>query len=144
MAAINARRGLNRIYLVLTVVWCLFVLWFPSKTAQEDYDRHEFLANAEFDNCNYFNRHAGRPPDEPVRSQEECENERRIALGKAAREDTYVGTLGGYLQLFWILPAAFDYSASPALWRSVRSMQIGCVDNKWFPNLKASCYQRFT
>ncbi len=105
MAKINPRRGLNRIYLVMTVIWCLFVLWVPSKTAQDDYNRHESLAKSEFDICNDVRLHGSLFNDQPVRSEQECSNERHVALDKATKEDTYVGTIGGYLQLFW-LPVA--------------------------------------
>src|SRR3954447_26517774 len=57
---ITIRHGLNRVYLVLSVLWCLVVILFPLKISRDVYQSRESIANADFSLCNKWRSEVDR------------------------------------------------------------------------------------
>src|ERR1035438_6906309 len=75
MKRLNLRRGLNRIYLVISILWCLWVLWLPIQGRNDDYRFFAMSANGSYEWCQQAR----------VKSLQQCEDEREAKLAEADR-----------------------------------------------------------
>jgi len=73
MKRLNFRRGLNRIYLVLSILWCLWVLWLPVHARDQDYGLGVRFAYEAYDSC--LQAGLGAP----------CSDDRNARLAEAER-----------------------------------------------------------
>lgn len=106
---LNLRRGFNRIYLVLTILWCLWILWWPVKSRNEAYSGAFSRAYTSFDLCR----------DIPGGSHEYCVKTREAALAEAKRDtldkNPYLWASGGFnaslllFPVFMVVPPAIIY-----------------------------------
>ena len=113
MTEVNIRRGANRIYVVLTVVWCFVVLLLPFELRRREFEVEMQAPTAYYNTCtNTCTSAALRRPlydslgNKPSgKSYEECSDEFHRDLDEVAARNTYVAFMGGYLGLLW-LPVA--------------------------------------
>ena len=75
MKRLNVRRGFNRIYLVLSILWCLLVLWFPIQIQNDEISRYVTAASLDLTSCT----HAG------LKSLQQCDNEFAASMAAGKR-----------------------------------------------------------
>jgi hypothetical protein len=96
----NLRRGFNRIYLVITIVWCLYVLWYPVKARNKEYIGAYNYASSSFDGCRAL----------PGNSYQQCWDKQHAMEAEAKRDildpNPYLRFTGGSYVLLLFLPAA--------------------------------------
>ena len=106
---LNLRRGFNRIYLILAILWCFWVLWLPVKARNEEYSRHFRDAYDDWTGCR----------DNHLKSIQQCDVERDTALAEAKHntldKNPYLWASGGFnawlvlLPVFMVVPPAIVY-----------------------------------
>jgi hypothetical protein len=106
---LNLRRGFNRIYLILSLLWCLWVLWWPIKGRNDKYSFYVLNAYGDWRGC-LENR---------LKSSQQCAFERDTALADAKRDtldgNPYLWASGGsyatllLFPVFMVVPPAIIY-----------------------------------
>jgi hypothetical protein len=98
MRRVNLSRGLKRIYLVLTIAWCLWVLWWPVKARNEEYKGDYLRASLTFDTCRAL----------ATNSYQQCSDQQEVALAEAKRstidKNPYLWATDGSYAMLWLFP----------------------------------------
>jgi hypothetical protein len=96
MKRLNFRRGLNRIYLILSILWCLWVLWLPVHARDQDYGLGVRFASEAYDLC--LQAGLGAP----------CSDDRNARLAEAERntlaKNPYLYVTGGSYAKLLLFP----------------------------------------
>ena len=97
MGRLNLRRGFNRIYLIPSLLWCFYVLYWPIKTKNGEY-RYQFsFASDSYQSCR----------DARLKTNEQCTAEwtaelRKIDHGPLSRNSYLFVSDGSYVGLLLI------------------------------------------